>query len=76
MTKQLPRVKADDVVRVARKLGFQFDRQSGSHAVYFRPADKRRFVVPIHAGRILKPKTLGGIIKDMGIEVGDFRKLL
>jgi predicted RNA binding protein YcfA (HicA-like mRNA interferase family) len=38
-------VKARDVVRVATKLGFVFDHQKGSHAVYYREKDKERVVV-------------------------------
>jgi predicted RNA binding protein YcfA (HicA-like mRNA interferase family) len=72
----LPTVKARDVVRVAKKLGFEFDRQSGSHAVYYRKSDKRRIVVPVHPAKDIKPKTLFSIIKDMGIEPGDFKKLV
>ena len=45
MSKRLPQVKAKDVLRVAKKLGFEPDRQSGSHAIYYRSSDKKRIVV-------------------------------
>lgn len=76
MNPKLPQVKAKELVRGALKLGFEFDRQSGSHAIYYRKSDKRRIVVPIHSSRDLKPKTLFGIIKDMGLEVDGLRELL
>ena len=76
MSPRLPQVRAADLIRVARKLGFEFDRQSGSHVIYYRKSDKRRIVVPIHASKTLKPKTLFGIIKDIGLETDEFRKLL
>ena len=76
MSPKLPQVKAKELIRVAIKLGFEFNRQSGSHAIYYRKSDKRRIVVPIHSGKTLKPKTLFGIIKDMGLEVDKFRELL
>lgn len=76
MTRKLPVVTAKEVIRVAERIGFVFDRQKGSHAVYYRPSDKRRVVVPIHSGRELKPKTLVGIIADMGLTVEEFGKLL
>lgn len=76
MNPKLPQVKAKELIRVAIKLGFEFDRQSGSHAIYYRKSDKQRIVVPIHSGKTLKPKTLFGIIKDMSLEVDEFRKLL
>ncbi len=37
---------------------------------------KKRIVVPIHSGKDIKRKTLLGIIKDMGIKVREFKKLL
>ncbi len=76
MSTRLPRIKAKDLIKVAQKLGFEFDRQSGSHAVYYRKSDHRRIVVPIHPGKIIKPKTLLGIIKDLGLEPDEFRDLL
>jgi predicted RNA binding protein YcfA (HicA-like mRNA interferase family) len=33
LSPRLPAVEANDLVRVARKLGFILDRQKGSHAV-------------------------------------------
>ena len=76
MSPFLPQVKAKDLIRVARKLGFGLDRQKGSHAVYYRSTDKARIVIPLHAGRDIKPKTLHGIIDDMGITLEKFKELL
>jgi len=76
VSKRLPQVKAKDVLRVAKKIGFEPDRQSGSHAIYYHSQDKRRIVVPIHPGKDIKRKTLYGIIKDMGIEMEEFIELL
>jgi len=73
---KLPQVKSKELIRIALKLGFEFDRQSGSHAIYYRKSDKRRMVVPTHSGKDLKPKTLFGIIKDMGLKVEEFGGLL
>lgn len=69
---KLPAVRARELVRVAVRLGFAFDRQRGSHAVYRRVADGARLVIPIHKGRTIKQGTLRGIIKDMGIEPSEF----
>ena len=69
---KLPVVAARDVIRVAERLGFEFDRQKGSHAVYMRVSDKRRIVIPMHKGRDLKPGTLRGLIDDMGLSVEKF----
>ena len=56
MTPFLPQVKAKDLIRISEKLGFVFDRQSGSHAVYYRELDKRRIVIPIHPAKNIKPR--------------------
>ncbi|MBE0479105.1 type II toxin-antitoxin system HicA family toxin [Candidatus Aerophobetes bacterium] len=72
----MPQVKAKDVVHVVTKLSFRFDRQSGSHAMYYRESDKKRIVIPVHPGGDIKQKTLSGIINDMGIKVEEFKKLV
>lgn len=73
---KLPVAPARDVVRVAEKLGFVFDRQKVSHAVYLRASDHRRVVIPVHKGKDLKPGTLRGIIEDLGISVEEFSGML
>ena len=62
MRHQLPIVTSIEVIRVANKIGFVFDRQPGSHAVYIHKEKKLRIVIPIHKGKDIKPKTLKGII--------------
>lgn len=76
MSPFLPQIKAKDVVRVAKQLGFESDRQKGSHAVYYRASDKARVVIPMHAAVDIKPKTLHGIIDDMRITPEKFKELL
>lgn len=76
MSPKLPAVKAREVVRVAKKLGFVLDRRKGSHAVYYRQKDGARVVIPMHANKDIKPKTLAGILEDMGVTPEDFKKLL
>jgi predicted RNA binding protein YcfA (HicA-like mRNA interferase family) len=72
---KLPAVRPRDLARVARKLGFVLDRQKGSHAVYFRAADRRRAVIPMH-NQDLKPDTLHGLIRDLGISPEELVGLL
>ena len=76
MSPRLPVVEARDLVRVARKLGFELDRQKGSHAVFRRATDNARIVIPLHAGRSIRPKTLTGILEDMEITADQLRDLL
>lgn len=76
MTPHIPAVTAEQVARVARLMGFRLHRQKGSHAVYYREKDKSRLVIPMHTGKTMKPKTLQGMLSDMGVSVDEFRKLL
>ncbi len=76
MSPFLPQIKAKDLVRVAKQLGFELDRQKGSHAIFYRPSDKARVVIPMHAGIDIKPKTLHGIIDDMRITPEKLKELL
>ena len=66
-------VRARDLVRAAKRLGFVLDRQKGSHAVYVRGRD--RVVIPMHAGRAIKAKTLASILSEMGITAAEVREL-
>lgn len=76
MSSRLPAVTGKDVARVAQRLGFEFRRQRGSHAIYVRTQDQARVVIPMHAGATIKRKTLRGIIQDLKVTVAEFSKLL
>ena len=76
MSPKLPVARSRDVIRIAHKLGFVLDRQKGSHAVYLRPADRARVVIPVHTGRDLKPKTLLSIVEDLGLTIEEFVEML
>jgi predicted RNA binding protein YcfA (HicA-like mRNA interferase family) len=75
VTPKQPTATAKDLVRVAEGLGFVLRRQRGSHAIYVRPRDQSRVVIPRHKGE-LKRKTLRAIIQDLKISVEEFAKLL
>ena len=70
-----PTVKAKEFIQVIEKLGFYFDRQKGSHAIY-KNINGSRVVVPIHSGQDLKQGTLMGMIQDIGIDKEMFFELL
>jgi len=76
MSPKFPAVTSDEVIEVLQKIGFRFKRQSGSsHAIYYRDSDKKRTVVPIHKGKILKRKTFKSILADANLSVDEFNKL-
>jgi predicted RNA binding protein YcfA (HicA-like mRNA interferase family) len=74
---RLPVGTGRDVVRALRRAGFVVDRIVGSHHVMTIPGDPSRTVtVPVHSGRDLKPGTLRSIIRQAGLTVEEFARLL
>ena len=77
MGKRFPAVTDKEVIRILRKLGFEFYRQArGSHEVWRRVSDGRHTIIPRHSGKTLKRRTLKSIIEDVGLTVDQFRNLL
>ena len=75
MSGKLPRVTAAQMIKVLEKTGFYFVRQSGSHKIY-KNKEGKRVTVPYHSGKILHPKITNGILRDVGLTVEEFKKLL
>ncbi|HHW42218.1 addiction module toxin, HicA family [Desulfofundulus thermobenzoicus] len=77
MSPRLPRVTGVDVVAALRRGGFVVEYIKGSHyhLVHFS-SSSRQAVVPVHAGKILKPKTLKSILEKAGITIDEFIELL
>jgi predicted RNA binding protein YcfA (HicA-like mRNA interferase family) len=70
---KLPRdLSGSDVVKALRRLGFEFSRQTGSHAILKKSL--RTVVVPQH--KSVKPGTLKGIIEQAGITVEELKENL
>jgi predicted RNA binding protein YcfA (HicA-like mRNA interferase family) len=77
MSPSLPAVNGRQVLAALRRAGFVLDRVTGSHHVLSHAGDARRAVtVPFHGARSLKPGTLRNIIRQSGLTVEEFRKLL
>ncbi len=69
---RLPSVSGEQMVGVFTKLGFSVSRQRGSHIVLSRGEDI--LVVPNHDP--VAKGTARGLIRDAGITVADFNRLL
>jgi predicted RNA binding protein YcfA (HicA-like mRNA interferase family) len=67
----VPGINHLDAVRAFRKAGFQVVRQ-GKHIVMSNGA--RYITLPRH--NPIKAFTMGGIVRDAGLSVEEFRKLL
>ncbi|MBW2119998.1 MAG: type II toxin-antitoxin system HicA family toxin [Deltaproteobacteria bacterium] len=71
----LPRISGREVVAALLKIGYERDRQKGSHIVLRQIAyPHRRVVVPDH--REVAKGTLRKIIKQVGLTVEEFKQLL
>lgn len=71
---KLPVVNARECVKALQKAGFYVARQKGSHITLRRDDPKGRVTVPNH--NPIKPGMLRGIIKEAGLTVAEFLKLL
>ena len=68
---KLPRMTGRQVIIVLKRLGFEIIRQHGSHVTLNNPYSNVVCTVPVHANKILAPKTLKSIIKQANISVND-----
>jgi len=72
---RLPALDYRHLVKKLRKLGFVYERQAkGSHELWLNLQTHQRTLVPHHAGKTLKRKTLKSIINDTGLSVEEFMK--
>ena len=71
----LPQASGRDVVRALGKIGYEVDRQRGSHIMLRNTSPPyRRIVVPDH--REVAKGTLRAIIRECGLTVDEFQQLL
>jgi len=71
---RLPSLNWQRVTTALERAGFIFDRQKGSHLVYYHPETNRTVVVPRH--REIKSGTLREILREANLGREEFRKLL
>lgn len=72
---ELPRISGRAVVSALAKIGYERDRQRGSHIVLRQSSyPHRRIVVPDH--REIAKGTLRKIIREAGLTVEQFKQLL
>jgi predicted RNA binding protein YcfA (HicA-like mRNA interferase family) len=66
--------KARELATAARRTGFVFQRQTGSHA-FFKHPDGRRVSIPMHGDRDIGGGLYFAILKQLGITEEEFREL-
>ncbi|PWB49677.1 MAG: type II toxin-antitoxin system HicA family toxin [Candidatus Methanoperedenaceae archaeon] len=75
MSEKLPRVTANEIIKIVEKLGFRFSRQSGSHKI-FKNDEGKRVTIAYHSGKILHPKVVKSILVDAGLSADKFKKIM
>ena len=76
MSKELPALRAREVVRALEKAGFSRWHQKGSYLTRFREADRRALTIPIHFSRTVPKGALRAIIKQAGPSPEEFLRHL
>jgi predicted RNA binding protein YcfA (HicA-like mRNA interferase family) len=72
---KLGNVRASDIEKVLRKLGYVLHHQRGSHRYYVK--NGKIITVPVHKGKTLGKGLVNKIItKDIGITSDEFFELL
>ncbi len=70
----LPTCSGVQAVNAFERAGWVVDRQRGSHVIMKKPREMLSLSVPQH--RHLKPSLLHGLIRDAGMSVQEFIRLL
>ncbi|WP_245603973.1 type II toxin-antitoxin system HicA family toxin [Geoglobus ahangari] len=73
---KLPVVSGEDVIKALHKAGFKVVRQKGSHVRMEKRTEEGTIKVTVPLHRSLKKGTLRIILKQAGLSVEEFIKLL
>lgn len=74
MARKLPRLKAEEVIKILNNHGFTLISQRGSHQKWFHQNTGKKVIVPYHQGKQLPLGTLKSIIEGSGIPEKEFRQ--
>lgn len=72
---KLPVIKARELLKTLKKLGFYKNHQSGSH-IQLKHPDGRRTTIPYHPTQEIRRGTLKAIINDIDMTVEEFIKAI
>lgn len=73
MAQKLPRLKADEIIKILRQYGFILISQRGSHQKWHNQDTGKQLIVPYHKGKQLPLGTIRSIIEGSGIPKEEFR---
>jgi len=64
-----------EIVRILKKMGFEFYRQAaGSHEIWYNPVSRKFTTIPNHTGE-MPEGTLKAILKQADIDADEFLRL-
>lgn len=72
---ELPRISGREIVKALKKVGYEQDRQRGSHMILRQTATPHRRVTVADHKEVAKG-TLRAIIREVGLTVDDFKALI
>ena len=72
MAQKLPRLKAEEVIRILQRHGFVLISQRGSHQKWRHQDTGKQVIVPFHKGKQLPIGTLQSIMEGSGISEEEF----
>ena len=73
MAQKLPRLKADEIIKILQQHGFILISQRGSHQKWRNNSTGKQVIAPYHKGKQLPLGTLRSIIEGSGIPEEEFR---
>lgn len=69
-------IEGQKVVAALKRAGFRELKIRGSHFYLEPPQGGSVVTVPVHAGKILKPKTLKSVLDQAGLSLDELNRLL
>ncbi|MGD0153137.1 MAG: type II toxin-antitoxin system HicA family toxin [Thermacetogeniaceae bacterium] len=72
---RLARLTGKELLAALRRAGFDVVRITGSHYHLYKPGADL-VTIPLHAGEIIKPKTLKSVLDQAGMTVDELGALL
>ncbi len=75
MPRKLPALQSKDIIKALERGGFILKRQTGSHAILYKPGLLRPVSVPVHSFD-MPAGTLRAIIRQANLTVNEFFDLL
>jgi len=75
MKQELPSLKPKEVVVAPEQAGFLLKRQTGNHAILYKPGISRPISIPIHP-KDMPRGTLRAIIRQANLTIEEFLKLM